>query len=123
MPTEPHLIAVVDDEQSVRKALERLMRSAGFSVKVFASGAEFLRSLQERQPDCVVLDLHMPDADGFEVLDALERGGIHLRVVVITADDSPQNRARALSHGAHNYLRKPVDEAMLLDAVHTAIRH
>jgi FixJ family two-component response regulator len=117
------MIAVVDDEQSVRKALERLMRSAGFAVKVFASGAEFLRSLQEREPDCVVLDLHMPDADGFEVLDALERGGIHLRVVVITADDSAQNRARAFSHGAHNYLRKPVDEAMLLDAVQAAIRH
>ena len=121
MHSRTPLIGVVDDERSVRKAMERLIRAAGFAVKVFSSGAEFLRSLQEHELNCVVLDLHMPEVDGFEVLEALERSGILLPVVVVTADDTPRNRARALSLGACAFLCKPVDDAMLLEAVQAAI--
>jgi FixJ family two-component response regulator len=65
--TEKLLIAVVDDEENVRRALERLFRSAGICVETFPSGAEFLEALKTREPDCVVLDLHMPGVNGFEV--------------------------------------------------------
>ena len=62
------LIAVVDDEESVAKALNRLLRSAGMDAETFTSGRKFLHSLQDHAPDGVVLDLHMPEVDGFEVL-------------------------------------------------------
>ncbi|HSP94149.1 MAG TPA: response regulator, partial [Thermoanaerobaculia bacterium] len=61
------LVAIVDDEESVRRAIGRLMRSAGIDVETFPSGAEFLQSLETHSPDCVVLDLHMPGLNGFEV--------------------------------------------------------
>jgi FixJ family two-component response regulator len=117
------LIAVVDDEESVRKALERLIRSAGFVVETFPSGSAFLKSAQYSRPSCVVLDLHMPDINGFEVQVALSVSGSGVPVIVITGDDSPQSRALAYEQGASAYLGKPVDETMLLDAINAAIGH
>jgi len=68
------LLAVVDDDADVRVALTRLVSSAGFAVETFASGAEFLHSLEDHEPDCVVLDVHMPEMSGFEIQGALARG-------------------------------------------------
>jgi len=67
------LIAVVDDEEPIRKALSRLIRSAGMDVETFPSGAELLESFSARRPDCIVLDLHMPVVNGFEVQTRLAR--------------------------------------------------
>ena len=120
MPKISVLIAVVDDEESVRKALGRLIGAAGFDVQTFASGADFLRSTQQR-PHCVVLDVRMPHMDGFEVQRALMRADPPMPVVIITGDDSPECRARALQQGARAYLRKPVDDALLLDAIQSAL--
>ena len=122
MSNTPAFIAVVDDEESVRKALSRLLRAAGFSVEIFASGSEFLSSVQQRQPHCVVLDLRMPHVSGFDVQRALKQAGARVPVVIITGDDSPESRAHALAQGAKAYLRKPVDDAMLIEAIQTAIR-
>ncbi len=121
MPHAGVLIAVVDDDESVRKALGRLMGSAGFDVLTFASAAEFLSAAGELSPQCVVLDVRMPHMDGFELQKALLRGGRPVPVIVITGDDSTECRARALHHGARAYLRKPVDGAQLLDAIHSAL--
>lgn len=121
MPKAPPLIAVVDDEESVCKALQRLIRSAGFAVETFPSGAEFLQSVQDHEPACVVLDLHMPKVNGFEVQVQLARSGAHVPVVVMTGHDTPEARARAIGQGAKAYLRKPVDDMMLLDAINAAI--
>ena len=96
MPKRSTIVAIVDDEQSVRKALERLLRSAGYSVEAFGSGNEFLDSIRMRKPDCVVLDLHMPEMDGFEVQTQLVERGARVPVVVITGHDSPKNHERAL---------------------------
>ena len=115
------LIAVVDDEPSVRKALERLIRAAGYAVEIFSCGMDFLRSLESRTPDCLVLDLHMPAIDGFEVMARVRRTAPLLPVIVITADDSPQNRARAQNDGARTYLCKPVDDAALLASLQAAV--
>ncbi len=117
------LIAVVDDEEPVRIALRRLLRSASLDVETFPSGAEFLDSLKSHQPDCVVLDLHMPRVNGFAVQARLAETGIRLPVVVITGHDSDETRVRALAGGVSAYLRKPVDDQALLDAITTAVAH
>ena len=120
---KPPLIAVVDDDPFVRKALERLLRSAGLSVEAFASGAEFLASANDHEPDCVVLDLHMPEVSGFEVQSRLARAHAGVPVVTITGHDTPESRSRALGGGAKSYLTKPVDDEALLQAIDAAMAH
>ena len=115
------LIAIMDDEEAIRKALTRLLRSAGLDVETFPSGAEFFESLKTHRPDCVVLDLHMPRINGFTVQARLAEAGRRLPMVVITGHDSPESHERALAGGASVYLRKPVDDQTLLDAIKTAI--
>jgi FixJ family two-component response regulator len=114
------LIAVVDDEELVRKALMRLMCSAGLSVETFGSGAEFLESIDTRLPDCIVLDLHMPQMDGFSVQVSLARKCAALPVIILTGHDLPQARERAMAGGASAFLRKPVLDRTLLDAISAA---
>ena len=115
----PH-VAVVDDEEPVRKALMRLMRSVGLSVETFGSGPEFLKSIETRLPDCVVLDLHMPHMNGFNVQALLARKYAALPVIIITGHDLPQARERAMENGASAFLRKPVFDRTLLDAISAA---
>ena len=115
------LIAIVDDEDAVRKALKRLLMSAGFEVDVYADGRAFLSSLRTRAPRCVVLDLHMPLVSGLEVQERLAAVRSTLPVIVITGHDSDSTRTTALANGASAYLRKPVDEQVLLDAIAVAI--
>lgn len=117
----PPKIAVVDDEESVRKAVQRLLRSAGMEVETFPSGAKFLDAMKSRAVDCVVLDLHMSGANGFDVQAQLVRLGKWLPIIVMTGHDTPDARARALAGGAMAYLLKPVDDKVLLDAIATAI--
>jgi len=116
----PPFIAVVDDEEPVRKALMRLMRSAGLSVETFGSGPEFLKSIDTRLPDCVVLDLHMPHMDGFNVQASLARKCTALPVIIVTGHDLPNARERAMAGGASAFLRKPVLDRTLLDAISAA---
>ena len=121
MSTVSVLIAVVDNEESVRRALGRLIRSAGFSIETFSSGADFLGSIHQRRPDCVVLDIRMPHLDGFEIQQALTKANDPMPVIVVTGDDSAEARTRAFQCGAKAYLRKPVDEAILLAAIRNAL--
>ena len=115
------LLAVVDDDADVRVALTRLVSSAGFAVETFASGSEFLKSVDDHEPACVVLDLHMPEINGFEIQVALARDHPRIPIVVITGHDTAENRARARRFGARNYLCKPVDGDALLAAISDAI--
>ena len=115
------LLAVVDDDADVRVALTRLVASAGFAVETFASGEEFLRSIQDHEPDCLVLDLHMPEMSGFDVQTALASGHPAIPVVVITGHHTPESRTRAMQLGAKGYLRKPVNDSVLLEAIEMAI--
>jgi len=80
MQSDSWLVAVVDDEESVRKALARLIRTAGYEVETYGSGVEFMLSLQKRLPDCVVLDLRMPVVDGFEIQRALAQSDARVPV-------------------------------------------
>ena len=121
MVNDVRVLAVVDDDTDVRVALTRLVSSAGFAVDAFASGADFLRSIEDHEPDCVVLDLHMPEMSGFDVQVALASGHAAVPIVVITGHDTPEARARAVQLGAKGYLCKPVDDDTLLAAIDTAI--
>jgi FixJ family two-component response regulator len=115
-------VAIVDDEEPIRKALKRLMRAANIEAEAFASGADFLDSLAARRPDCVILDLHMPGMSGLHVLQRLQQSGIQLPAIVITAYDEPETRTDCLAAGAAAYLRKPLEDRLLLDAVASAAR-
>ena len=114
-------VAIVDDEEPVRKALRRLLRASGLQAEGFASGQEFLDAAAQRQPDCVVLDLHMPGMSGLQALRKLQACAPALPVVVITAHDEPETRAQCMASGAAAYLRKPLDERLLLNAISAAL--
>jgi len=117
------LVAVVDDEESVRRALERLLRSAGIETETFSTGGAMLEDLARRKPDCIVLDLHMPGMSGFEIQAALAERGLRIPVVVLTGHDTPGSSERVTAGGAAAFLRKPVDGAVLLAAVDAAVEN
>ena len=117
-------VAVVDDDQSVRKALQRLLRASGLDADTFASAQEFLASLpQSSMPDCVVLDLQMPGTGGLVLQRQMVRSGLRLPIVVITGHDELGMEARCLAAGASAYLRKPLEAGKLLAAIEAAIAH
>lgn len=120
MLTAGPLVAVLDDEPEMRKALRRLLTCYGFRVTEYASGEELLAAVAAAPPACLLLDLHMPGVNGIEVLEALRSQQIPLPTVVITAHDEPGTAARAQALGACAYLKKPVDRDALLAAIATA---
>jgi FixJ family two-component response regulator len=119
--SETVVIAVIDDEGSVCKGIERLLRSAGLTAKTFVTGLDFLNFLKTNRPDCVVLDLNMMPMNGFEVLDQLALLQMKLPVIIITGDDSEKTRKRAINQDIVAYLLKPVDGELLLDAIASAV--
>jgi FixJ family two-component response regulator len=113
-------VAVVDDEASVRKALTRLLRAAGYEAKAYASGEEFLDALAHERFGCLILDLQMPGMSGLDVQN--EPGFLEAAVptIVISARDEHEARESCLAAGVFAYLPKPVDDAELLAAVQAA---
>ena len=115
------LIAVVDDDISVRQSLEGLIRSAGMAVQAFASAEEFLNSVNGRTPDCLVLDVQLPGMNGFELLHHLVARKCKVPVIFMTAHGYDERaRSGASSAWTVAYLTKPFSEDELLDAVQTA---
>jgi FixJ family two-component response regulator len=114
-------IAVVDDEASVRTMLGRLLRLAEYQVAAFACGEEFLSSLAEWRPDCVILDVHMPGLSGFDVQSRLRAAHIDVPVVFITASDDLALAQNVLAAGGVELLRKPFSNDALLSAVGAAL--
>jgi FixJ family two-component response regulator len=115
------LIAIVDDEEAVRKALQRLFRAADLDATIFASGQAFLDSLVKDKPTCVVLDLHMPGLSGLEVLRRLQARDDKFPAIIVTAYDEPDTARLCLDAGAAAYLRKPVDDDLLLQTIRTTL--
>jgi len=120
------LVAVVDDEESVCRALLRLLRAAGLDVETFSSSAGFLESMRERlasrRPDCVVLDLHLPGLNGLDVHRQLKSDGICLPIVMITGNEEPGAQEKVLAEGATAFLVKPIHARTLLEAIDNAVR-
>jgi FixJ family two-component response regulator len=118
---ESTLVAVVDDEAPVRVALGRLLRLAGYQVAAFESGEQFLGSLAEHQPACVLLDVNMPGLSGLQVQARLLAERVALPVVFITASDDPTIDSHALDAGGLRVLHKPFGSDELLAAVRFAL--
>lgn len=114
-------IAVIDDEEGIRRSLLRLLRSAGLEAHAFVSGKVFLGSLQSRQPACVLLDLHMLDMSGFAVIEQLALIAPELPVVILTGQEvSEKQRNADLAH-ALAILQKPVDDQELFATITSAL--
>lgn len=118
--TDP-TIYVVDDDAGVRESLKALLEVVGYSVKTFESGAQFLRETALAPRSCVLLDLHMPDMHGFDVLRTLTERGATGQTIVISGhtDDHTEEQARAL--GAHAVLDKPLRAELLVKTVQDAL--
>jgi FixJ family two-component response regulator len=115
-------VAVVDDDESVSRAIKRLLRSTGLASDTFKTGDDFLDmfdSIPSYRPACIVLDIQMPGLNGLEVQQRLAGSGIP--VIFITAHDETGVREQALAAGAAGYLRKPFNDEVLIKAVTTAI--
>jgi FixJ family two-component response regulator len=111
------VIAIVDDDAGVRRALRRLLISLDYQPIVFASGEASLDSLGAERPRCVLMDLHLPGLKGIDVLERLRTGRVSLPVIVITGLDQPGMRERCLTAGAASYLTKPLDRSALGSAI------
>jgi FixJ family two-component response regulator len=114
------LVFVVDDDESVRHAMRRLMKSVGFRVKTFASAEEYLESGRQEAPTCLVLDVRMPGKSGLELQEELAASGSSLPIIFITAYDNGEVQSRAMKANAVAFLRKPFEDQALLDAIQKA---
>jgi FixJ family two-component response regulator len=113
-------IAIVDDDAPVRKALSRLLDASSFKSRTYSSAVEFLDSLTSAFPECLVVDFQMPEMNGFELHDELERAGLRIPMILITAHEDVSCRERCRAAGA-TFLRKPLDHAVLISAIDRAI--
>jgi FixJ family two-component response regulator len=113
-------IAIVDDDPSVLKALARLLRARSFEAETYASAREFLGALNKGLPECLIVDLQMPDMTGLELQRHLTRSGLHIPTIVITAHNESGARARCESAGASAFLSKPLQDTSLFVAIECA---
>ncbi|MGH6742783.1 MAG: response regulator transcription factor [Bradyrhizobium sp.] len=117
MAEHGRLIAVVDDDPSVLRALKRLLSAWSYRAETYESARAFLDTLGDGRPDCLIVDLHMPDMTGLELQRHLTRAQIDIPIIVITAHDEEGVRERCRSAGAKALLTKPLQERTLLDAI------
>ena len=118
-------IAIVDDDESVCRAVKRLLRSFSMDAETFSSGQSFLdlvEAMPSFQPDCVILDVQMPGMNGLEVQQRLIKSGHTVPVVFITAHDDLGVREKALAAGAVAFLRKPFDDQLLIKTLREAVK-
>ena len=114
-------IYIVDDDDSVRRAIERLIRSAGMEARTFASGQELLDFEDINQNACMIVDIMLQGMSGLELYTELQARGYSLPVIFITGFDSPKTRHQAKVVGAAGYFRKPIDDQALLDSIEWAL--
>jgi FixJ family two-component response regulator len=115
------VIHIVDDDESLRQALQRQLMAAGHRVRTYASAGEFLLAPPTDTPGCLLLDLAMPGPSGLDLQDALERHGIRLPVIFLTGYGDLSTGVRAMKAGAVDFLTKPVERTALLDAIARAL--
>ena len=115
------VIAIVDDDPSVREGLQSLIRSAGWSVETFASAQEFLARLGRKAPSCLILDLQLPDLSGLDLQKRMASMNLDIPIVFLTGHGNIPASVRAMKAGAVEFLTKPVDEQDLLRAIQEAI--
>ena len=114
-------VYVVDDDPSVRAGLSRLLQSVGLTVKTFTSAREFLEQVVAEEPGCVIADLRMPAMSGLELQEQLMTRNLNLPVIFLTGYGTVPASVRAMKRGAADFLEKPVDDQVLLDAIFPAL--
>jgi FixJ family two-component response regulator len=119
---EADTVYVVEDDMSLRNAVRRLLRSAQYRVLTYASAEEFYRSDFRSSPGCLLLDIRLPGISGFELQTQLLDSGIRMPVIFMTGQDRAGMQEYAMQLGASAYLRKPVDEEILLGAIRLALK-
>ena len=121
-PTDRPLIAIVDDDELFRRSIERLVRSAGFSVVTFGSAEDFLERGDLDRTACAIIDMKLPGMNGLDLQQRLITRPRPMPIVFVSAHEEIIVRANALRAGAILFLKKPFDDSMLLDALDRSIR-
>ncbi|MGD1876018.1 MAG: response regulator transcription factor [Kiloniellaceae bacterium] len=116
------LVAIVDDDESARKALTGLVKAFGFATAAFCSAGEFLGSPERQHTAVLIADVQMPDMTGLEFFYLLIQSDKKIPTILITAHPNDEIRRRALQAGVHAYLPKPIDSDTLFDCLHLALR-
>jgi two-component system response regulator FixJ len=116
---ESKLVHIVDDEESIRRSLDFLLRTAGFQVEKWPDGESFLKSADRTAPACVLLDVRMPGMDGLQVLSEMTERGFNFPVIVLTGHGDIATAVRAMRGGAVDFLEKPFERERLLQALET----
>ena len=116
-----HLISMVDDDQSIREATARLLRSSGFQIETFSSAEAFLDSPHLRETRCLILDIRMPGMSGLELQRRLAAKGLHIPIVFVSAHGSEALRKETMQAGAIDLLSKPCSGEALLQAIRSAL--
>ena len=116
------MVAVVDDDESFRAALQRLLKSAGFAVRSFASAEDFLKSGQQHETGCLITDIRMPGMSGLDLQTNLNADHCPIPTIFITAHGDEKMRLQAMRGGAVKFLAKPFDGEILLETVRAALK-
>jgi FixJ family two-component response regulator len=111
------MIYIIDDDMSVLRGFQILLKSASLECCVFDNVEEFLCNWRKMLDDFLILDIHLPEIDGCDLLDYLEKRNLKIPVIVITADDQPESRSSSDKYGVIAYLTKPVDSEILINLI------
>ena len=122
MTSNQSIVMIVDDDDSIRKAVRRLMKAYGLAVETFGSAEEYLDSDRLDKTSCLILDVHMPGMNGLELQKRLVASGCVIPIIFITAFTDESARARAMTAGAVGYLAKPFADEDLLNCIHAALQ-
>jgi FixJ family two-component response regulator len=123
METPGLRIAIVDDDETVRRALRRMIASLAYVPVEFGSGKEFLAAFPSTMFACALIDMHMPGLSGIDVVGRMRGDGAAPPAIIITGGDEPRMRERCLKAGACDYLVKPIEREAVLAAIRVASRH
>jgi two-component system, LuxR family, response regulator FixJ len=115
------IVYILDDDVSVRQALERLVRSVGLAARSFASASEFLAQVSPDRPSCLVVDVRMPGLSGLDLQECLSASGWIAPIIFITGHGTVPMSVRAMRAGAVNFLQKPFEDQEILDSIHEAV--
>lgn len=115
------MISIVDDDEAVREATKRLVRSLGYSAATFSSAEEFLHSDSVKETSCLITDVRMPGMNGVELQERLNADGRVTKVIFMTGFSEERVRAHALKAGAIGFLKKPFDDACLIECLDRAL--
>jgi len=120
--TDRRLIHIVDDEEAIRRSASFMLKTSGFAVETWPSGAAFLKEVRHAAFGCILLDVRMPEIDGLEVQAQLAERGVTMPVIILTGHGDVSIAVRAMKNGAIDFLEKPFEKAALLAAIEAAFQ-